>query len=224
LRSRLFTPQKSSLKDDNDDINLNNGEEQLHPLVAQGSTVAGEALREYCEHSELNRINFTLSEVTAIRIMQQLIKKRAPLDTYEAVMEWHLRPACNKLYPQEQPGEAKEYISREVLMEKLKERYIMDKQYAVPYKLLLSHSHTKVLVWRKNAQDIVLLLIDPRWKDKDWLYFDDDPFASPPETCAHLEDNNTGEAYLETYKRLITKPNQILIAIPLYIDGVVTGQ
>jgi hypothetical protein len=107
--------EEDSLEDDNDDINLNDDEEQLHPLVAQGSTVAGEAFREYCEHSELNRINFTLNEVTAIRTMQQLIKKRAPLDTYEAVMEWHLC-ACNKLYPQERLGESKEYISREVLM------------------------------------------------------------------------------------------------------------
>jgi hypothetical protein len=29
---------------------------------------------------------------------------------------------------------------------------------------------------------------------------------------------------LETYKKLITKPNQILVPIPLYIDGAVTGQ
>jgi hypothetical protein len=110
-------------------------------------------------------------------------------------------------------------------MKKLKERYNINKQYAVPYKLLLPHSHTKFLVWRKHARDnVVSLLTDPRWKDKDWLYFDDDPFASPPETCTHLEDINTSEAYLETYKRLITKPNQILVAIPLYIDGAVTGQ
>jgi hypothetical protein len=110
-------------------------------------------------------------------------------------------------------------------MKKLKKRYNMDKQYAVPYKLLLSHSHTKVLVWRKHARDnVVSLLTDPRWKDEDWLHFNDDPFASPPETCTHLEDINTGKAYLETYKRLITKPNQILVAISLYIDGAVTGQ
>jgi hypothetical protein len=223
-QDQLEADEEVFSEDDNDDMNLNDDQEQLHPLVAQGSTVAGEAFREYCEHSELNRIDFTLDEVTAIRIMQQLIKKRAPLDTYEAVMEWHLR-ACNKLYPQERLGEAKEYISREVLMKKLKERYNMDKQYAVPYKLLLPHSHTKVLVWRKHARDnVVSLLTDPRWKDEDWLYFDDDPFASPPETCAHLEDINTGEAYLATHKRLITKPNQILVAIPLYIDGAVTGQ
>jgi hypothetical protein len=74
------------------------------------------------------------------------------------------------LRPHERLGESKEYISREVLMKKLKERYNMAEQYAIPYKLLLPHSHTKVLVWRKHTQDnVVSLLTDPRWKDKDWL-------------------------------------------------------
>jgi hypothetical protein len=75
--------EEDSLEDNNDDVNLNDDQEHLQPLVAQGSTVAGEAFREYCEHSELNIINFTLNEVTAIRIMQQLIKKRPPLDTHD---------------------------------------------------------------------------------------------------------------------------------------------
>jgi hypothetical protein len=99
-------------------------------------------------------------------------------------MEWHLR-ACDKLRPHERLGESKEYISREVLMKKLKERYNMAEQYAVPYKL-----------------HVVSLLTDPRWKDEDWLYFDNDPFAKPPETCSYLlEDINTGEAYFWRHTR-----------------------
>jgi hypothetical protein len=39
-----------------------------------------------------------------------------------------------------------------------------------------------------------------------------------------ISDLNTGDAYQETWRKLITKPNQILVAIPLYIDGAVTGQ
>jgi hypothetical protein len=80
-------------------------------------------------------------------------------------------------------------------------------------------------VWKKNARDNVLsLLTDPRWDTEDWLYFEDDPFAAPPENLSYVADLNTGEAYLETYKRLITKERQILVALPLYIDGAVTGQ
>lgn len=69
-----------------------------------------------------------------------------------------------------------------------------------------------------------MLLTDPRWKDEDWLFFDDDPFAPTPEDLDYVADFNTGQAYLETYRKLITKPNQVLCGIPLYIDGAVTGQ
>ena len=101
----------------------------------------------------------------------------------------------------------------------------MAKQYAQPCTLWLPHSKSKVTVWKKDARDNVLsLLTDPRWDGDDWLYFDDDPFAEPPDKLPYVSDLNTGAAYLETYKRLITKERQILVALPLYIDGAVTGQ
>ena len=37
-------------------------------------------------------------------------------------------------------------------------------------------------------------------------------------------DLNTGEAYLKTYKEMITKKGQALLMIPMYIDGATTGQ
>ena len=53
---------------------------------------------------------------------------------------------------------------------------------------------------------------------------DDDPFAPPLENLSYVGDLNTGEAHLETYKRVISNERQILVALPLYIDGAVTGQ
>ncbi|MCA1806935.1 MAG: hypothetical protein LC687_03600, partial [Actinobacteria bacterium] len=101
----------------------------------------------------------------------------------------------------------------------------MEHKYATPKHIVLPHTKTKVTVWWKNARDNVQsLLTDPRWKDEDFLYFDNDPFAPPPDDLDYISDINTGEAYIETYRRLITKPNQILVGIPLYIDGAVTGQ
>ena len=55
------------------------------------------------------------------------------------------------------------------------------------------------------------LLTDPRWVSEDWLYFDDDPFAGPPENLSYVGDLNTGEAYLETYRKLIRKERQICL-------------
>jgi hypothetical protein len=91
--------------------------------------------------------------------------------------------------------------------------------------LVLPYSRSKITVWKKLARDNVLsLLTDPRWKDEDWLYFGENPFARPPPNHPYIEDINTGEAYQKTYDKLITKPNQILVPVPLYIDGAVTGQ
>jgi hypothetical protein len=107
----------------------------------------------------------------------------------------------------------------------LRKRYHMDHQYAKSVNITSPHSKSKVTVWKKLARENVLsLLTDPRWTDNDWLYFEDNPFAKPPEDYPFIKDLNTGEAYQVTHKQLITKPNQILVAVPLYIDGAVTGQ
>ena len=77
-----------------------------------------------------------------------------------------------------------------------------------------------------DAQDcIVSLLTDPCFLDEDYLFFNNDLFAAPPEDLDYISDINTSAAYIESYKKLITKPGkQILVPILFYIDGAVTGQ
>lgn len=163
-------------------------------------------------------------EKAAIRIMRTLQRKKAPLDTYDSVMEWHLIES-GKLRRGAPLGKSPFFVSRDKLLKKLRKRYNMQHKYAQPIKTILPHSGTRVDVFCHNARDCVQsLLTDPRWEDKDWLYFNDDPFAPPPNDLDYYGDVNTGEAYMETYKKLITKPNQILVGLPLYIDGAVTGQ
>ncbi|MCA1800340.1 MAG: hypothetical protein LC650_03515, partial [Actinobacteria bacterium] len=180
--------------------------------------------KKYVRNAFQNYAHLDENEEAAIKIMRTLLKKKAPLDTYEAVMEWHLN-TCGKLRPGASLGKSECFVSRQKLMDKLRKRYNMEHKYATPKHIVLPHTKTKVTVWWKNARDNVQsLLTDPRWKDEDFLYFDNDPFAPPPDDLDYISDINTGEAYIETYRRLITKPNQILVGIPLYIDGAVTGQ
>jgi len=57
-----------------------------------------------------------------------------------------------------------------------------------------------------------------------YLMFDEDPFAPPSDELDYIADLNIGKSYLETHKKLITKPRkQILMPTPLYIDGAATG-
>ena len=181
--------------------------------------------KKYVKFIEDHTLPLTQIESTAIKIMNKLIRKKAPLDTYDEVMDWHLRES-GLLKPWQSVGDSPHFITRQKLLEKLKTRYHMAHQYARPKTLILPHCRSKIQVWRKRAQDNILsLLTDPRWNDDDWSYFGDDPFAIPPENLSYIEDINTGEAFMKTYERLITDPTrQILATLPLYIDGAVTGQ
>jgi hypothetical protein len=227
-----FDPFAASSSDDgNDDGQAGNNtesgeedEEQQDANEFQPSTESNTQLKKYVRHAYLNFARLGKKEKTAIRLMHKLVKKKATLDTYEAVMEWYLRES-GKLKPQETLGKSKFFISREKLMKKLIERYNMADKFAAKKQVVLPHTRTKIDVMWHHARDCVQsILTDPRWHDEDWLYFDDDPFAPPPNDLTYVGDFNTGEAYLETYRQLITKPRQILVGIPLYIDGAVTGQ
>ena len=214
----------NSNEDDEDDVGLQPNQAQVGPIDAKKAKKMGKQFTAFVRHAYQNRLEFNEVEVDAIKLMHKLIKKRATLDTYDDVMEWHLR-ASKRLQPQEPIGKSKLFISRTKLMQKLRNRYNMERKYAIPHPILLPHAAAKVIIWKKYARDNVMsLLTDPRWKDEDWLYFDEDPFAKPPDNWPFVEDLNTGDAYLATHRKLITKPNQILVAIPLYIDGAVTGQ
>jgi hypothetical protein len=82
-----------------------------------------ERFKAYVAYSARNRIELTDMEKSSVRLMHKLIKKKAPLDTYDDVMEWHLQETgqCSSLF-----------VSRQQLMQKLRERYHMTSQYAVP--------------------------------------------------------------------------------------------
>ena len=218
---------------DDDDARHNDSDEEEEEERSQSeqnkedfepSDMVFKAFKGYVNTAELEFPELTVDEMACIRIMYKLIKKKATLDTYEVVMEWHLRES-GKLLPQQKLSDSKHFISRYRLMKMLRERYNTKELYAKPVTKVLPHSRAKVTIYRRHARDLVRsLLTHPRWTDEDWLFFDNDPFAGPPENLKHVADINTGKAYLETYKKLITKPNQILVALPTYIDGAVTGQ
>lgn len=74
------------------------------------------------------------------------------------------------------------------------------------------------------------LLTDPRIKEEDYLFFNDDPSSPPPDEWLELRDINSGLAYRETYNRLIwAKPmtesgrQKVLIPVIGYLDATVTG-
>lgn len=180
---------------------------------------------EYCDDAHSKFLPFTKLEKEAVELLATLRKKKCSLDTYNAVFEWHLR-AAGKLRPNETLSKSMAYISRDVIMGRLRERYnYVGKMEPITKTVKLPHCKAKVpIVCHNPAYVLQSLLTDPRIKTEDYLFFNDDPFAPPPDDLDYIADLNTGLSYTATYKKLITGPNQILVPIVLYIDGAVTGQ
>ena len=202
--------------------------------------------KNYVRIAEQNFLPFTKDENMAINLMDTLRKKKATLDTYDAVMEWYFR-LTGKIWGDQTVGKALGYISREKMLRKLACRYnqvpainlkmnsdlrkegkknLEFPELFLSKELVLPFSKAKVEVIHFDARELIMsMLTDPRFTDKDFLHFDDDPLAPPPDDLDYIADINTGLAYTETYKKLIDRPgHQILVPILAYIDGAATGQ
>ena len=162
---------------------------------------------EFAKKSE-DLIPFTNKETVAINLMSVLRKSKASLRTYDAIMKWHF--VSNGTINERQPvSHCTEFIGREKLFDMLKIRYNCIQDYRTVEKITLPHSRSKAdIVCHDAKAEMISLLTDPRIKDSDYLFFANDPLASPPQQLNYVEDLNTGRAYTATYHKLITKPGQ----------------
>ena len=104
---------------------------------------------------------------------------------FEAIFEWHVEHL-----------EASCMVTREALLKRLAKRYNMTKAALIKRNITLPHSQSKVTVITHDFQaQVQSLLSDPRWKDSDYLFHNDDPTAPPPEEFTVLRDINTGKSY-----------------------------
>ena len=197
-------------------------------LRPDGSEVSNEALSKFLAYLEKARIEyhpFSKHEVAAIKLIDLLRRKRATLDTYEEVVEWHFR-TNGDIPPKMSLGEYTHYISRAKLIKTLNKRYHGPKDLFYIRSTILPVSRAKVDLIYHDARDcLVSLLTDPRFSDQDFQHFDDNPLAPPPDSLDYVGDTITGRAYLKTYQKLITNPEkQMLVPIQMYIDGAISGQ
>ena len=184
--------------------------------------------KKYCRRGRGKFLTtFTKAEARSVRLLDTLKRKRAPLDTYEELMEWHHREKgdISEHETLKHVGNVDEYISRENILDRLKDRYNMRGKFPKQEDLTLPFSKAKVKITVHSAWDCVeSLLTDPRVNDEDYNFRDGDPFAPPPENMIKIGDLSTGLAYKQAYDKFITKPRQVLLPIIMYIDGAVTGQ
>ena len=167
----------------------------------------------------------TDAEEAGIKLMDALRLKKAPMNAYAAIMDWHLRErgvlADGTTLRDAGPDH---YVGRNALIARLGQRYNLKDRGPTEKIVRLPSSKEVVKIPVFDAEDcIVELLTNPLLQDEDFDFFDDDPLAPPPEDLDYIGNNNTGSAYKDTYNMMITGPNQQLIGVIFYIDGATTG-
>lgn len=206
---------------DSDEDNLEPTDEELLDNIRMEAL---KDFREYCDRAK-TMPPWTRKMRTAVELMRTLRLSKASLSTYDAVMEWHLK-ANGTLHGHASVRLCPEFVSRKKVFAYLRERYNMEKGYNNITKIVLPSCKNRAdIVWNSAIKAFQSLLTDPRIRPEDYSFWGNDPFAPPPKRLKYIEDLNTGKAYTETWKKLITKPGkQVLLPTPIYIDGTATGQ
>ena len=194
------------------------------PVEGNPNTEIRRDFQEYVAYAQQNYWKFAKGERNAINLLSILRDKKGSLDTYDAVYEWHLK-ITGDLVEGQSLGKNASFYSRKSVYKRLEKRYNME-GFGHITKITLPYSRMIVdVVWNDFCKVAQHMLADPRIQAKDYLFFDDNPFAPPPENINVIGDLNTGKSYTETWKALITKPNkQVLLPVIFYMDGAVTGQ
>ncbi len=155
-------------------------------------------------------------------LMDKMNRKGGSLAFYDEMIEWHVHYSDEK--------EAN-YVKAQKLHEILVERNGLKRTMPTETTVKLPHSKEVVnLAVYDVLKETVDLLTDPRIGDKDYLFFNNDPFAAPPDVFDTIGDINTGLAYRESYKRWIAPQpytasgrRRVLLPYMFYLDGCVTG-
>jgi hypothetical protein len=206
--------------------NLEEALMQVQVPATQPTYAIRDDFRDYCRYRCRYSAPFSRDWRNAIELLDRLRRTKASLDTYESIMLWHFR-ASGKIRPHHTLSSCRHYVSRKVIFKHLRKRYnMLEENFSKVKTITLPFSQAKVNMVLNDAEHVLQnMLTDPRIRKKDYLFFNDDPFAPPPEDLDYIKDLNTGLAYTETYKKLITKPGkQILLPIIMYADAANTGQ
>ena len=168
---------------------------------------------------------FTRAEEAGIKLMEVLRQKKAPINAYSGIMDWHLHENGTILEHQTLKNARREhFIGRKTLIERLAKRYNQEGKGPIEKVVCLPSSKEVVRIPVFDAEDkIVEFLTNPRLEAKDFDFFNNDPLAPPPDELDYIGNINTGSGFKDTYDALIQGEKSNLLGMPFYIDDAVTG-
>ena len=203
----------------NEDVEAPNG--RVEPIVGVTCDEIA-AFKAYVKKAHLENGKLSKGIQACTELMDKMNKKGGSLAFYDEMIEWHVHYSDEK--------EAN-YVKAEKLHEMLVERNGLKPTMPTEKIVKLPHSKEVVnLAVYDVLKETVDLLTDPRIRDKDYLFFNNDPLAAPPDVIDTIGDINTGLAYRESYKRWIAPQpytasgrRRVLLPYMFYLDGCVTG-
>lgn len=178
-----------------------------------------DSFEQYLRNSRKNR-SWMDRDTRAGTELLHLLQKHGSVSLYDKILDWHLANL-----------DANKRITKNNLVETLRQRYNMEGSKPFIYRVILPSSGVKCRIPCHDAWAMMLdLLTDPRIMAEDYLWFLDDPFGAPPTEWLELEDINDGLAYRKTYEKVIlpqpyteTGRRRVLLPVIGYMDGCVTG-
>ena len=150
--------------------NINPEESDESEDEIQCDTSMRQSFQEYAKKQQ-HKLELLPKDRLAIDLLLRLRKTKAPLNTYESVMHWHF-VANGNIRERQSVSNCPDYISKEKVFQRLRERYKYDKGYHQTTTITLPHSKAKAqIVWNDARELMISLLTDPRITDEDYSFF-----------------------------------------------------
>jgi hypothetical protein len=166
-------------------------------------------------NDELSLDRFSIQEKVQVDLLRTLKQLKAPLKTFQEVLNWSERAKCAGYRFTEGKPTRKSLLSKLQAMTHLKELQPQTK------KLQLPHSKQTVDIVYFNAKAVMASLLScPQLnKDENYLFNGDSPLTPPNPRPNYVGDLNTGVNYIQTYDRLVKNPEQdVLLPCILSMD------
>ena len=144
-----------------------------------------EDFRKYVERAKRECRRYSPEMMAGIELMHLMNTKGGSVALYEEIFAWHMDHLTTE-----------RTVSSEVLHKTLLERHNLGPTLPVEKETYLPHSGETVHIACHDAKAMLVdLLTDPRWGDNDYLFYNDDPYADPPEEWTKVGDVNSGLAH-----------------------------
>ena len=144
-KRRHCDPALFNYEEDENQVDFGNDSDSNEPDSDEESAESGAIdqeicrdFREYCVKAEKYFHPLDKKQRKAVRLMFQLRQTKASLDTYDAIMEWHLKET-GELRQHEKMGDTFSFLSRKRMFMFLRCRYNMKKSTTWSRKLCYQH-------------------------------------------------------------------------------------